>query len=263
MVITAQDTKQKPGYKQTEVGVIPEDWEARSIGDLITFSGGSQPPRSTFKFQKKDRYIRLIQIRDYKTDEFETYIPEGLAQKKCIANDIMIGRYGPPIFQILRRIEGAYNVALLKAIPSSRVDREYLYHFLKQETLFQYVESLSQRSSGQTGIEMPALKNYPFPLPPLSEQRAIATALSDLDALIMSLDRLITKKRDIKQATMQQLLTGKTRLPGFSGEWEMKKLGEVIEFTNGKPYEKFGCSDGKYFLITLEIALRIDGNTKE
>lgn len=248
-MITAQNINQKPGYKQTEIGVIPEDWGAKSIGDLITFSGGSQPARSTFKFQKKDGYIRLIQIRDYKTDEFETYIPEGLAQKKCIASDIMIGRYGPPIFQILRGIEGAYNVALIKAIPSSRIDREYLYHFLKQESLFHYVESLSQRSSGQTGIEMPALKNYPFPLPSLSEQRAIATALSDADALITLLDQLITKKRDIKQATMQQLLTGKTRLPGFSGEWEVKKLSEILRVRHGKSQRGVAVDDGKYPIL--------------
>ena len=234
MVIAARDAEIKPGYKLTEVGVIPEDWEVKSIGDLVTFSGGSQPPRSTFKFQKRDGYIRLIQIRDYKTDEFETYIPEELARKKCTANDIMIGRYGPPIFQILRGIEGAYNVALLKAIPSPHINREYLYQFLRQDSLFQYVESLSQRSSGQTGIEMPALKNYPFPFPPLPEQRAIATALSDVDALIASFDKLIAKKRDIKQATMQQLFTGKTRLPGFGGEWKIKKLGEIVSINMGQ-----------------------------
>ena len=62
-------------------------------------------------------------------------------------------------------------------------------------------------------------------LPPLAEQRAIAGALSDVDALIGALDQLIAKKRDLKQATMQQLLTGQTRLPGFHGEWEVKRLG--------------------------------------
>ncbi len=67
------------------------------------------------------------------------------------------------------------------------------------------------------------------------EQRAIATALSDVDALITSLDKLIAKKRDIKQATMQQLLTGRMRLPGFSGEWEVKKLGRnVAVYITGK-----------------------------
>ena len=64
--------------------------------------------------------------------------------------------------------------------------------------------------------------------PPLPEQRAIAGALSDVDALIGALDRLIAKKRDLKQAAMQQLLTGQTRLPGFHGEWEVKRLGEIV-----------------------------------
>ena len=74
---------------------------------------------------------------------------------------------------------------------------------------------------------MPALKGYGLPLPPLPEQRAIAAALSDVDALLAKLDQLIAKKRDLKQATMQQLLTGQTRLPGFSGAWEVKPLGDV------------------------------------
>jgi type I restriction enzyme S subunit len=68
----------------------------------------------------------------------------------------------------------------------------------------------------------------PWP-PTVGEQRAIAVALSDVDALIGSLDRLITKKRDLKQAAMQQLLTGATRLPGFGGKWETKRLGEVAD----------------------------------
>jgi type I restriction enzyme S subunit len=203
---------QKPGYRQSEVGVIPEDWEPRVVGDLVDFSGGSQPPRSTFLFSHKDGYLRLIQIRDYKTDEYATYIPEALANKRCSADDIMIGRYGPPIFQILRGIEGAYNVAIIKAIPSASIDREFLFHFLKQDSLFRFIESLSQRSSGQTGIEMPALKGYGLPLPPLPEQRAIATVLSDMDAEIATLEQRRDKTRALKQGMMQQLLTGRIRL---------------------------------------------------
>jgi type I restriction enzyme S subunit len=70
--------------------------------------------------------------------------------------------------------------------------------------------------------------------PPLPEQRAIATALSDVDGLLGGLDRLITKKRDLKQAAMQQLLTGQTRLPGFHGEWEVKRLGDVVQINKGQ-----------------------------
>lgn len=201
-----------------------------TIGEVSDFAGGSQPPKTTFKSTPARGYIRLIQIRDYKSDDYVTYIPEALARKKCTADDIMIGRYGPPIFQILRGIEGAYNVALIKAEPKSRVDREFFFNILQQEKLFQLIDSLSQRSSGQTGVEMPALKAYIFPLPPLVEQRAIAAAVSDVDALLSSLDRLITKKRDLRQAAMQQLLTGQTRLPGFQGEWEVKRLGDHLSF---------------------------------
>ena len=152
-----------------------------------------------------------------------------MARKRCTATDIMIGRYGPPIFQILRGIEGAYNVALIKATPNAKIDREFFYLVLQQERLFQLIDSLSRRSSGQTGVEMPALRDYGLPLPPLPEQRTIAEGVGDVVALLGSLDRLIAKKRDLKQAAMQQLLTGQTRLPGFHGEWEMKRLGDVLD----------------------------------
>ena len=72
------------------------------------------------------------------------------------------------------------------------------------------------------------------PLPSIDEQHAIAAALGDMDALLGSLERLIAKKRDLKQATMQQLLTGQTRLPGFAGEWETKRLGDICAFTIGR-----------------------------
>ncbi|WP_186407325.1 restriction endonuclease subunit S [Candidatus Accumulibacter aalborgensis] len=85
-------------------------------------------------------------------------------------------------------------------------------------------------SAIQTGVphtNLGILRAYRFPAPPLVEQHAIAAALSDVDALLGGLERLIAKKRDLKQAAMQQLLTGQTRLPGFSGEWEVKRLGDV------------------------------------
>ena len=249
------------GYKHTEVGVIPEEWEAAHIGDVCSFAGGSQPPRSTFRFTPTPGYIRLIQIRDYKSDDFASYIPEALARKRCTSEDIMIGRYGPPVFQILRGLAGAYNVALIKTTLSQKVDREFFFNVLSQDPLFQLIDALSRRSSGQTGVEMPALKTYGLPLPPLAEQRVIATALSDVDGLLGGLDRLIAKKRDLKQAAMQQLLTGQTRLPGFHGQWELKRLGEVIDFANGKPHEDDIDSTGEFYLITLD-SIGIDGKLK-
>jgi len=206
-----EDGTQK-GYKQSELGEIPNDWDLVTIDDVANFSGGSQPPRSTFVSSPKAGYIRLIQIRDYKTSEYETYIPELFAKKKCDSNDIMIGRYGPPIFQILRGIEGAYNVALIKASPKEGINQEYLYYVLKSEKLFELMDMLSQRSSGQTGVELPALKAYLLPLPSKLEQTAIATVLSDMDTDIQTLQQRLSKTRQIKQGMMQELLTGRIRL---------------------------------------------------
>lgn len=224
----------KTGYKRTEAGIVPADWLDCTVGDLIKFEGGSQPDKSHFKQSWIPGYTRLIQIRDYKSNKYETYVPSKLVRRFCEESDIMIGRYGPPVFQILKGISGAYNVALIKATPASQINKEYAYYFLKQDSLFTFIDKLSQRSSGQTGVDLKELRAYPLSLPPTQvEQEAIAEALSDADALIESLDQLITKKRQIKQGAMQDLLTGKRRLPGFSEEWEAKRLAELADIRSG------------------------------
>lgn len=210
--------------------MVRKGWKQVTLGDIALFQGGSQPPLSVFSSQKKAGYIRLVQIRDYKTDKYATYIPEKLAKRFCKQDDIMIGRYGPPIFQILRGIEGAYNVALIKALPQG-VDKEFLYHTLKREDLFQYIDLLSRRTSGQTGVDLINLKAFELSIPVLTdEQAAIAKALSDVDSLTSSLQKLIEKKKAIKQGAMQELLTGKKRLPGFSGEWSQAPFGDLLDF---------------------------------
>ena len=223
----------KEGFKKTEAGVIPSDWVPSTVGDLIRFEGGSQPPHSTFSSFQYKHYIRLIQIRDYKTDKYMTFIPEKLARKKCTIDEIMIGRYGPTIFQILSGLEGAYNVALIKAIPNENLlFRYYAFHFLKQKELFHFIEKLSQRSGGQTRIDIIELKKYPFPLPPTkTEQTAIATALNNADALITHLEKLIAKKRNLKQGVMQELLKPKEG-------WEEKRIEEIFDVTAGGDYKK-------------------------
>ena len=243
--------KIKQGYQRTDIGLIPTDWEVVELGDVSKYAGGSQPYLWYFSNRCLDGYIRLIQIRDYKTDKYAVYIPNNLARKTCNENDIMIGRYGPPIFQILRGLNGAYNVALIKAIPNEKIDQSYFYYTLKREDLFQLIELLSRRSSGQTGVDLVGLKAFKIGLPTKSEQFNIATALSNIDNLIATLDKKITKKQQIKQGAMQQLLTGKKRLAGFSGnsgfkqtelglipeDWELKKLGDIGEPIIGLTYK--------------------------
>lgn len=156
----------------------------KKVGEVCRFVGGSQPPKSIFSSEMKEDYVRLIQIRDYKTDNFKTYIPKETTKKFCTKDDILIGRYGPPIFQILRGIEGAYNVALMKAIPKKDITNDYLYYFLTQKSLFEYINALSPRTGGQTGVDVPMLNEYPILLPEKSNQKQITKVLSDLDAKI-------------------------------------------------------------------------------
>lgn len=159
-------------------------FEKLQIKDICDFVGGSQPPKSSFINEEREGYIRLIQTRDYKSDAFLTYIPDNSTTKFCNSSDIMIGRYGPPIFQILRGLSGAYNVALLKAMPKQNIRNEYLYYFLKQESIFNYVEKLSPRTGGQTGVDLVSLNQYPILLPEIDYQDKVLSVLTSIDSKI-------------------------------------------------------------------------------
>lgn len=227
--------------------MVPNEWKLSSIGEHVKFQGGSQPPRDTFVFSPCEGYIRLIQIRDYKTDKYATYIPAELAKRTCEEDDIMIGRYGPPIFQILRGLKGAYNVALIKAVPDKYLDKQYLYHFLCQEPLFKLIDHLSQRSSGQTGVDMEALRNYKLPLPPLAEQKKIAEILRSVEESIASTQAVIDQTHKVKQGLLQQLLTkgiGHTKfkesaIGKIPEAWQITTLNNIVE-KNGLQIGPFG-----------------------
>jgi type I restriction enzyme S subunit len=113
----------------------------------------------------------------------------------------------------------------------------YLYYYLQTQPARKHMIDQSIQTA-ITGINTVAYFACPVPIPPLAEQRAIARALGDVDALLGALTQLIAKKRDLKQAATQQLLTGRTRLPGFSGEWKVKRLGKIGSFSKGKGIRK-------------------------
>ena len=227
----------RPGYKQTEVGVIPEDWQVLPFAELANLERGkfTARPRNDPRYYGGD--IPFIQTGDvsnasgYITTYSQTLNAEGLKVSKLFPR-------GTLFFTIAANIGDVGFAAFDSACPDSLVaittnkatDKTWLaYELAKRKTSF---ESIATHNA-QLNINLEKLRPYLLPVPPLPEQRAIAEALSDVDALLGALDRLIAKKRDLKQAAMQQLLTGQTRLPGFHGEWEVKKLGDIARIQRG------------------------------
>jgi type I restriction enzyme, S subunit len=233
----------KPGYKQTEVGVIPEEWEVRRLDELGTWKGGMTPSMQNPSYWRNGTVpwissgdVKSVLLTETGFSVTATAVKQGKTSVMPPRSVVVVTRSG-----ILRKylpvamnvITMAINQDIKALMPNAKVDSIYLLHALTG-----YGDRILARclKSGTTveSIEFPWLKAFTLPLPPTEEQTAIAAALSDVDALIASLDKLIAKKRDIKKAAMQQLLTGKQRLPGFHGEWEVKQLGDVAEITMGQ-----------------------------
>ena len=181
----------------------PKGFPCYTVGDVIDFQGGSQPDKKYFEYEPTPDNIRLIQIRDYKSDKYITYIPRVMAKRFCTADDIMIGRYGPPIFQILKGIEGSFNVALMKATPKMG-NREFVRQFLKQDCLLEYLEGLSKRTAGQDGIQMDKLKAYPFPYPPIELQEQFAAFVEQTDKSKLAVQKGLQELEILKKSLMQQ-----------------------------------------------------------
>lgn len=149
------------------------------FGNVCELIGGSQPAKKFFEFKPKNGFIRLIQVRDYKTEKYATYIPTSMAKRLCKKDDIMIGRYGPPIFGIFRGLEGAYNVALMKAeVNEEYFEKDYFFWFLQNNKLRQSVERTSKRAVGQDGVRIDLLADYLVPQPSKKEQRTIIHKLN-------------------------------------------------------------------------------------
>lgn len=185
----------------------PKQYKCYTVDDIIQFQGGSQPDKKFFEYEKTPDNIRLIQIRDYRTDKFATYIPTTMAKRFCTAEDIMIGRYGPPIFQILQGLEGSFNVALMKATPK-RGNREFIRWFLKQDCLLHYLEGLSKRTAGQDEIQIDKLKAYPFPYPPDELQNEFATFVERVYQQKQTVQQSLDKLELMKKALMQEYFGG-------------------------------------------------------
>jgi type I restriction enzyme S subunit len=189
-------------------------WTEAKLGEVCDFIRGSQPPKSVFSKARNRDNIRLIQIRDYKSDNYIVYIPCAQAKRFCDIDDVMIGRYGPPLFQILRGLEGAYNVALMKAVPdASKLSRDFLFYFLKHPNILQYVIYHSARAAGQSGLTKETLESYPIALPSLNDQRRVVEAITEVEFSTQRLAGIYQQKLsaldDLKNSLLHQAFTGK------------------------------------------------------
>lgn len=239
----------KPGYKQTEVGVIPKDWEVKSAYEFAVIKTG---PFGTLlkasEYSERDGVplISVGEIREgsVRITDHTPRVPEVVTQRLpqfiLRRGDIVFGRKGGVERSALIRqpqegwFLGSDGISIR---PSQDCHDEYLALQFRSARVQGW---LLQNAIGTTmpSLNQEILRNVVIPLPPTkTEQEAIAEALSDADALIESLEQLLTKKRQIKQGAMQELLTGKKRLPGFSGEWETKHFGEVFKRLNGKAHQ--------------------------
>ena len=185
-----------------------KDFQRGLIGDFIKIHGGSQPPKSLFKTELIEGYVRLVQIRDYKSDKYLTYIPENATKKFCTQTDIMIGRYGPPVFQILRGISGAYNVALMKATPLKGLHSEYIFHLLSCRYIQDIIIGNSQRTAGQTGVNLKLLNSIEVSIPPIELQNKFAERVQTIELQKAQAQASLAQAEDLFNSLLQRAFKG-------------------------------------------------------
>ena len=235
------------GYKQTGVGVLPDEWEVKRLGELADIVSGGTPRTNEPSYWNggikwctptditrcAGKYLTETErtiSRDGLNNSGATLLPVGalLLCSRATIGEIKIA--GTPI---------CTNQGFKSLVCRPRVSNEFLYY-----KLLTMKQQMVERAFGSTFLEISTrnVSSLEVATPLHDEQTSIAAALSDVDALLAGLDRLIAKKRDLKQAAMQQLLTGQTRLPGFRGEWEVRRLGDIATFYKGRSLPKSSLS---------------------
>ena len=241
--LAANNDGLRKGYKKTEMGVIPEDWEIVPLGCIATIEGGYAFSSKKFLDCGKYQIVKMSNLYGgiLNLKRSATFLNELNEQEKCYLlceNDILItltGTTGKRDYGFSHRISQEMNLLVNQRVAKitigKNVDASYIAFQIKApDFLDQFFEVSKGGTGNQTNVGTADVSAICISCPSFPEQRAIAVALSDVDALIAKLDQFIAKKRDLKQAAMQQLLTGQTRLPGFSGDWKVKTFGEVFDY---------------------------------
>ena len=229
----------KPGYKLTEVGVIPNDWDVQSLEEI------ADPKRPIcYGIVQVGPFVRngipVLAIKNLNVDYFASIhrtshdIEAPYARSRVRPGDVLISVKGTTgrVGIVPANFDGNISRDIARLRLTDDDVPAFWFHLLQSDT-GQREMGLATVGTTRMELSIGILKHVRMPRPPKQEQRAIAGALSDVDALIGALDQLLAKKRDLKQAAMQQLLTGQTRLPGFHGEWDVSTLGQTCSFENG------------------------------
>lgn len=205
-------------FKQTEVGMIPCDWMVESLANIANTASGGTPSRSNEAFYKGSiKWFTTTELKDCNLYDSVEHISKQAVEcssAKIFPKDtLLMAMYGATIGKLgLLKCDAATNQACCAIFPK-KTDVLYLYYFLLHNR-----ENIIAMGcgAGQPNVSQEIVKKINIPIPPtIKEQQRIANALSDIDTLIANLEKLIAKKKNIKQGAMQQLLTGKKRLPGF------------------------------------------------
>lgn len=229
-----------PGYKRSEAGVIPEDWKSTAIATLVE-------PTSPICYgvvqvgQYTDSGVPIVAIKYVKEishaplHRTASSLEQPYSRSRVRGGDVLISIKGTigRVGIVPTGFEGNISRELARLRINKGICAEYVAHQLEAGTT---QDRIMRSVVGTTRLEfsIAVLRQFELPIPPTeAEQRTISKVLNDVDRLLEGLSRLIAKKSDIKQAAMQQLLTGETRLPGFNGEWEEKALGEIATISKG------------------------------
>lgn len=240
-----QSIKNKPeGYKNSPLGVIPNEWEVKRLGEISQmFSGGTPKSTEQMYFNGEIPFIKSGEINNAKTEQYLSELGLKNSSAKLIERgDLLYALYGATSGECaLSKISGAINQAILCIRPTKDVDRYFLLSFLQKGKEYYYNSYLQ---GGQGNLSADIVKGYKILTPPLPEQRKIAEVLSTWDRAIEKQTLLVEKLELRKKGLMQQLLTGKKRLHGFSGKWKTVKLGSIATlYSGGTPKS----SEKKYY----------------
>jgi type I restriction enzyme S subunit len=256
----------KPGYKQTEVGVIPEEWDVRPLSNisLKIMVGIASAATHAYRLSGipmiRNQNIKPGHLLDSDLLFIDQEYEKTYRNKRLLEGDLLTTRTGYPGTTCIvpAKYKAAQSFTTLITRPdTAQITSKFLCLYINSEHGQRFFES-SQIGGAQKNVNTGTLKKMPIPMPTVSEQTKVSNVLGAVEELLASIEDLIAKKRALKQAAMQELLTGKRRLGVFEGEWEVKRLGDVAHIKTGSKNNEDKVEDGEYpFFVRSDNVERI------